>query len=386
GRHLDVEVNAVEQRPADLGQVALDHRAIDDVLPGRYYVRFDPDVTARFGEGTSSTALLATYHPHASSLVQARPVSVAPGEVLSSIDIVARAGAGSTVSGRLLLGGRPPSVASLQLLGRPEEPSAWIVGGSVLDDEGGFLFSNVAPGEYRLFYLVGNEGGISAGAVDLTVADGKLPSLRVDVPEPVSLRGRLLIEGTESTSSNEVIISLMPEGNIMHPACTSKPSSDGGFLLLGCSPGLYHVRVTSLPEGHYVEQVLSGRSPVRDPLLRLDREAPELKVLLRRGAARIRGRLASRNPAWYLITAETESWPRAFGIAGRDGVFTVDHLPPGRYSVVGMSAPVLSALHDSESLRALQARGADVFAAEGEHLEVTTPVVSETPEDLMRQR
>lgn len=347
---------------------------ISDLSPGRYFARFDPDIASGFPDGSSTAPARPTYYPGSETLTVARPISVSAGEVLSNINIVAAPGGGSSLFGRLLLNGRPPSLASLQLLKKPEEPTAWILGASTLDEKGGFHYSNVAPGDYRLFYLVREGGGTSAGAVDLTLEDGAVSEIQLEVPEPVSVKGHALIEDATHTTSGHVAISLMPATGILNPGCTSRPTSDG-FLLEGCSPGLYYVRVTSLPESHYVREVLYGESPVRKRPFRLDRETRDLKVLLRRGAVRMAGQLATRNSGWYLITGEDEPNPTALGCAGRDGSFSVDHLRPGRYHVVGMVAPNPSTFHHPESLRALLARGTQVAAAERERVEITVPMV-----------
>lgn len=353
---------------------------ISDLPPGRYFARFDPDAASGLPDGSSTAPARPTYYPRSETLSMARPISVSAGEVLSNINIVAAPGGGSSLFGRLLLNGRPPSLASLQLLKKREEPTAWILGASMLDEKGGFRYSNVAPGDYRLFYLVREGGGTSAGAVDLTLEDGAVSEIRLEIPEPVSVKGRALIEHATGTTSGHVTIFLMPATGILNPGCTSRPTSDG-FLLEGCSPGLYHVRVTSLPESHYVREVLYGESPVRERPFRLDRETRELKVLLRSRAARVAGQLATRNSGWYLIMGEGEANPMALGCADRDGSFSVDHLRPGRYHLVGMVAPNPSTFHHPESLRALLARGTQVSAAEGERVEITVPVVfSEAPD------
>ncbi len=209
------------------------------------------------------------------------------------------------------------------------------------------------------------------------LGDGAVVDLNLDVPAPLAVMGTVQMEGEPPGSVSGITVTLVPAAGIMYPSCTSEVKPGGEFLLNGCSPGLYRIRVTSVPPRQYVREVYDGESPVRDSVFGLEGQPQKLKVIVRNGAGRIAGTPATGKSGWYLRTREQEPLPIVLGYAGGDGAFAVDHLQPGRYSIVGLVAPDPSVFFHAESLGAYRALGAHFTIAEKQELQITVPVVSE---------
>ncbi|HXG34637.1 MAG TPA: carboxypeptidase-like regulatory domain-containing protein [Bryobacteraceae bacterium] len=354
------------------------------IPPGKYYVRFRPLDSAQLCGGClpaqqTTREFVPTFYPSGLTTRDAVAIEVGLGDRVSKLHIVARQGAKFTVSGRMRISGTVPEFASLWLLAQDEEPTAWVLGSSVADREGGFRFLNVAPGTYGLHYFMGGTSGISVGRVETAVRDGDV-TVDIDGPPPLRLSGKVTVDGVAGAKLKGMKVALVPADRIMDPSCSGEVQENGEVVLEGCSVGRYTLAV-STGRVHYVKQILYAGADITNGVLTGRHNGAELRIALREGAARIRGTLSPAKSAWYVVVpvelpAQVLPVQARLGYSDGTGTFLVEGLPPGRFAVVGLAAPDLSALHNPDALLALAALGTEVQLRENEEAVITAPLIS----------
>ncbi len=187
------------------------------------------------------------------------------------------------------------------------------------------------------------------------------------------------MEGSTGAKLKGTKLALMPTDRIMDPSCIGEAQENGEAVLERCSPGRYTVAVAPVAPTQYVKQILYAGAHVNHGLLLTGTEsAAELRVVLREGAARIRGRLSPAKSAWYVVVprelpAQLLPFQLRLGHSDSTGTFLVEGLP-GRFTVVGLTAPDVSVLHNPDALLALLTLGTEVRLSENEEAAITTPV------------
>src|SRR5436309_10525435 len=144
-----------------------------------------------------------------------------------------------------------------------------------------FEIRNIAPGSY----LVGaalpeipsdsSEGGAleSAVLVAVTVTDSDVDNVVLAVRPPMSMPGRLRIDGNQPLSTVPGIAHMRVEletsinGVVIPNAPTPDAefrwvSADGAFILSRVAQGEYRVRVTDLPPDYYIKDVRFNQTDV----------------------------------------------------------------------------------------------------------------------------
>jgi hypothetical protein len=298
---------------------------------------------------------------------------------VSKVNIIGRQGSMFTVSGKLRMSGQAPEFASLGLFADDEEPTAWIIGSGMTDGEGGFRFLNVAPGSYSLFYLVGGMQGVSVGRVQVSVTDRDITALGIDAQPPVRLRGTVAVDG--SAGAKGIKVALMPTDGIMDPGCFGEAQENGEIVLESCNAGRYIVAVASTARTQYVKQIAYAGADITNDFVTVSDGGAALRVVLRRGAARIRGTLSPPKSGWYVVVprevpAQVLPAQAQLGHSDSTGSFLIEGLPPGRFAVVGIAAPDVSALHNADALIALASLGTEVQVKESEEAVITVPLMT----------
>ncbi|HEX5000267.1 MAG TPA: carboxypeptidase-like regulatory domain-containing protein, partial [Terriglobia bacterium] len=253
--------------------------------PGSYLVAVDP---RRPGPLPSpSDAYARTFYP---GLIDARlvpPVIVTDGGEVSAIDILVRAEATATISGRVLAAPESSSEslspASSQLTLVPRDVNALLASGDSgnlnvkVNRLGRFEIRNVLPGSYDLIASAA-EGAARGfwGRTRVDVGTVNLDDVTIEVRPGVELRARLRIDGKEMTRTTEpapapgvsdvaapasppapdIQLSLQPAGAAMPGAdraananVTVDPS--GMFVFPSVPEGRYRFLAADLPPNAY---------------------------------------------------------------------------------------------------------------------------------------
>lgn len=212
--------------------------------------------------------------------------------------------------------------------------------------------------------------------------DRDIADVLIQMETSVSVKGTVSVEGEIKVELQSIRITLMPI-EAMGPSCETDVHVDGDFVLEGCSPGRYTINMLA-PAGTFLKAVRYGDTDITESPVVIGSSGPELKIVLERGGARLRGTIAAPEAeasvsACYLVarrTSQVDSSGMRLGHSDRGGAFFVKDLPPGRYRVFGFVTLDRGAVATSRTLRALESFGTEVDLKENEEAMVTTPLIS----------
>ncbi|HEV7403506.1 MAG TPA: carboxypeptidase regulatory-like domain-containing protein [Chthoniobacteraceae bacterium] len=247
------------------------------------------------------------------------PVALAQDQHLTGVALTATAG--ETLSGQLtqLIGGAPVAGASLVL--SSADGLRQIVATS--DDQGGYVFQGLAPGDYQ---LIAEAPGRARGVAMVTVAAG---GGSFDLA--LAAEGR--ITGTVPPTAGTRIFATQQGVDDSSGVFAVDMSLDGTFTLAGLPAGTYDLLVQADGyldvERNNVAVTTGGTTNVGD-----------ITSVL---AGSISGTITSSDPNLPLpLTVAAWSGSHIIGLTQTDanGVFTIPNLPAGSYTVaiIGYSA------------------------------------------------
>jgi len=307
-----------------------------------------------------------TYAP-SSTRDDAAEVSVRAGEE-SNVDIRYRGEPGHTVSGTVRVSGVMTG-ASVTLA-----PAGGVVMPVATSFQGpgarGFSFSGVSDGEYDLYAQEFVQSQTPATAVmmvsepkRITVKGANVGGIEL-LPKPLTnVSGRLVLEpakvpeceGKRPPLFAETVVRFRrpeKESNQRSFGGAGSPDANGAFVLRNLSPGRYQFEPRFYARYWYLQSITMGAAPAATAKAQASRinaaanwtvvksgdQLNNLTITLAEGAASIRGKLASSEPASgvvYLVPSEPDKADDVLRFfvtdIAADGTFALNNLPPGRY-------------------------------------------------------
>src|SRR5262249_32158904 len=113
-----------------------------------------------------------------------------------------------------------------------------------LDPNGSFEFRNVAPGSYEIIATIPGRGTAASGKASIDVGHNSIDDVRVTTNPPVSVTGRVRIDGQvqQQTSSVKLQVTLRPReagGMFFGGNLNAKVADDGAFTLASVNQDRY---------------------------------------------------------------------------------------------------------------------------------------------------
>lgn len=336
-------------------------------------------------DGTTQEEAWATvYYPSTTEARFASALDVGPGTTRSGVDIVIGPARIQSVRGRVV-GLAPGSIPTVTLI--PQDPSALrsqIAGKGASTIDGSFSFTGVFPGDYFVVARDSRLGG-TGSALAIHVGDGDVENLAVNLGQPATVTGRVLVEGIAADSGSPnpgpgIMVSVRPTGLPPSLAPVSAPPDPrtGAFVLMNLAAGDYQIQVAaggpSGPSGTrplYVKSARLGQTDITEGLRVAANTADRIEIVLTPDPASVGGvAIGSRGgPAANTTVVLVPNVARKrfdlyrSVVTGADGRFRFQNLPPGDYKLFAWDDVETGAWQDPEFIRAFESKGVPVRLA-----------------------
>jgi hypothetical protein len=279
-----------------------------------------------------------------------------------------------------------------------------LLGSSPVNSDGAFEIKNVAPGEYNLMATGRDANGAEyTGRTHLTVVNQDVSNIAVTLRPGVEVRGKILLNGTppQQFKMSNVKVSFVgtdsPLGEVAGLVAVAgaargarggdggrggaalnalggappvaSVADDGSFTVQNVGANEYHVRVSGLPQGVYVE---SGRIESKDALnapITVDSAGAQLEIQLGFSPGRVTGVVSDdrQTPVAGMQAVLVPDEARrgrtdAYFSTNTDqnGQFTFNNVPPGRYKAFAWEDIPSGAYQYPDFLKQYEDRGQSI--------------------------
>jgi hypothetical protein len=216
----------------------------------------------------------------------------------------------------------------------------------VLDIEtsGAFEFARVSPGSYEI--VIGPM--VLMEPVKVIVTDKDITGLRVVVPDLVSVRGTVIVDGGGPYPRFQLVFSRI-DGTQPRPAPVSIPTAT--LFAATLSPGQYRITGNGLPNGYTLKSMTLGATDVlTQPMTLLSGDAQSMTVTIGVGSpppwVKVRGRVtgtsAAAQPNSVTMTSPSAAEPLT-AVLQKDGSFEFEKALPGSYTAHTLPLTSMSA-------------------------------------------
>ncbi|MFB3829969.1 MAG: collagen binding domain-containing protein [Bryobacteraceae bacterium] len=351
--------------------------------PGRYLLRATPHTSYGRGgpAGQPEEQYVPTFFPGAPDAASAAPVEVAAGGQVRGLDMTLARKRTVRVRGRVVdnTGGSNRRRAMVFLRTRDGGSN---MRPSSVDGSGNFEIAGVMPGSYTLVAAISErgEGGLTA-RMPLEVGGGGVDNVVLNLNPPITVAGRVRLEGQQSASVTRVQVSLRTADPFSFGGPPSaRVQADGSFRLANVSPDEYYVVLSGLPDGYYVKAIAAAGQDVLLTGIDFSRGALPIDVFLSPNAGQAAGVVLNQKQepepeaTVVLVPAEKERMGLAqfYRTAKSDasGRFALKNLDPGRYNAYAWREIEPGAWLDPDFMKPLELSGEPVTIRESGQEEI----------------
>jgi hypothetical protein len=347
----------------------------------------------------SGSDFATTYFPATPVPSEAQPLDVAAGaETFADVTLVQTRV--TNVSGEVVDAAGRPAIAGMIMLTTNEDAGTASArsnqAGSV--QAGRFTLSGIAPGDYvvrvhaffdetEMMPTVGSGGLEGAFTMPLAVTGAPIAGLRIVVPPPVEIAGRILFEGTPPPGGTGAVAVFAAREDRGQTGAHTNPGPDGRFTLrvqpgpwriVAWSPGWMPKRLTF--RGRVAEDAFAPIEVDAEPGARLELVLTSQVTVITGTASDADGKPHLDYHA-VVFAAERAAASDARGLprierADKWGRFRVDALPPGEYLVAAIADYDRQEPMDEELLDMLRPAATAVRLGEGQLENVNLKLVA----------
>jgi hypothetical protein len=325
----------------DLGRYRIFGLAASD-----YYVSAQPEGGWGFSQSDSRAGFAPTFYPGTPSVTEAQRLRVGAGSENAAVNFALVPARTVKVSGTVIRAdGQPASQGFLMLqVGGPDETSFSVTGGGMVQSDGTFTMSGIAPGDYVLHINLGNDStDAESGSLPITVNGAEdLTGLTLTTSRPSTVAGQVIFDGAPPEK-------LRPqEFNFFLQAASPRmtfwgsqvvPKDDWTFEVRG-GTGTMLVQPGRVPDGWMLKSVLLNGEDVTDSGFapRSGERLDGLQIVMTSRLTRVNGTAvndlnqAAREYVTVVFPDDASLWTR-FSRRTRDDEASVGPLPRRRARV-----------------------------------------------------
>ena len=389
GAHRQI-VGAGSQQTNDLGEYR-----IWGLEAGQYLVAATyQHPQANPGQQTDDV-YLPTFYPGTADTSQATVVEVQPGAESSGIDVDLRQAHAVMVRGRVMVDSPAKSLRGLYVSLAPRVAEGGYslanYGAGVQTDSGDFEIRGVPPGPYNLSAMWNDGKRQLYGRVPVDVGSANLEGVTFVLGTPITLVGRVRLEGSDQFDFTRLGLWLQPIDGAMGGGAP-QVKADGTFVVESVYDGSYRLRIVGFPQEYYVKSVREGGSDVLESGLTISRSQPpsRLEVVLSPDGGRVDGTVSKEhNPvsgAWVVVAPDPPHRDREdmYSMTATDsyGHFSRLGLPPGDFKLFAWEPVQGTNYIDPDFFKAFEDRGTSVHLWERQQQTVQLEVI--TSEEQLR--
>jgi uncharacterized protein (DUF2141 family) len=340
-----------------------------------------------------------TYYPGTPIPSNAQLVTVGLASDVTDVDFSLAAAPTARVSGRAIDSRGEPITGGLTMTSSQRSGAIAMDVGAIINQDGTFIFPNVAPGEYVIQATRGRINNTTEGefaAQFVTVAGTDISGLVIRTSPGSRMTGRITFEDGPALTPGQVELTPRPADFDRAPFQASSIAradihDDWTFEISGLN-GPRRLRLMNAPRGWILKAVRANGVDVTDDVLtfgKAEQSVSDVEVVLSRASGEIVGTVVDGNgkPAQHsaviVFSTDPNAWyteSRFIRLAQerRDGTFSIPGLPPGDYYVAAVDRVTGDEWQDRALLEQLSTSASRTFAQEGQTATVT-------PKLLVRQ-
>jgi len=285
-----------------------------------------------------------TYFPGTINPDQAQQIRVGWSDEVSNIDFALAPVRTARITGRTVTSSGELFQAGVQM--RPSWRSTGAVAeavGARAQPDGGFEFSNVAPGEYVIQAFKGTEIGWQL----VTVGGSDVTDLTVATLPGSTVTGRVIFEGGDPPAARTLEIVPAPADPDQTPffgASSQADIRDDWTFELTDVIGPARLRVALAPSGWTLARIIVNGIDATDAVIPFGTGAQSLRdvqIVLTDHVTRLTGVVTDSSRNVVAFAEDRERWYQGsrFMAAARTtpaGLFNISSLPPGNYLVIAV--------------------------------------------------
>jgi len=360
-----------------------------------YYVSAQPSDRWNSVQWDSTAGFAPTFYPGTPSVTEAQRLRVAAGSENSAINFAMIPARTVKVSGTVVRSdGQPASQGFLMLqLGGPDETSFSMTGGGMVQPDGTFTLSGIAPGEYVLHITLGEEGNDTereSGSLPITVNGAEdLTGLTLTTSRPSTIAGQVIFDGAlpEKLRPSEFNFFLQAASPVMtFWGSQLTPKDDWTFESRG-GVGAMLVQPGRMPDGWMLKSVLLNGQDVTDSgvVPRSGERLDGLQIVVTSRLTRVNGTAVNdvnqpaRDYVAVIFPDDASLWTRfsrrmRVETPDQQGRFETTKLPPGHYLAAAVEYIEDGRQADPEYLESLRTWATGFELKEGETRALTLKV------------
>jgi hypothetical protein len=390
------------------------------VTPGKYYLSAGATAGPTRpleigGAGDSPNGLqesyALTYYPGALDLKDAAPIEVQAGVELSAIDFTVPVQQLRKVRGRIIDSrtGQKPAAANLSIASRSLTGGGFTMGQNQAYNpaDGTFEIRDVAPGTYVITGQIAevNAQGVPApqlppgqgparpsASAPVTVSSADIDGVVLNIVNPLSIPGRLIVEGQELSSVQgfERIRVQLSQADSM-PFTQQSPQfqtliSDGTFREDNALPGQYRLSVVAMPPDFYIKEARFDQNDVlNSPLAFNGSVRTALDIVISPKAGQVEGTVMNDKhepaPGIQVVLIPDLHRERTdlykTSLSAANGRFNMRGITPGDYKLYAWEAIELFGYFDSDLVQKFESQAKPVHINESGKLTVEVSVIRE---------